>query len=344
MKNKQERPLPLRLLDHVNKLFGASMWERIERYRTDHSAEWDERCYIPIRAVSDLIVRYDQNLAMQTNAGTIAALAGWRQCKEIYRFDPDFAALLMEDADDNTLIPYEALRQLPYNCLYVDAPIMDYDGFFVYFEHDAESDMMELRMDSVSHSTPSFAMGISLHLVGETLADGIEESIRFARKSYRRLADAFGEEQASIAKRDFERLNKLFIPKAIQLILYLCAENAEVAENAEQKAITRRTTVIKDQYREIRQWDVGSDAGIRIRRFRASQTSGAERAKHGSHASPAPHMRRAHWHRFWAGKRDTDERKLVLRWIPPTFVAGDRQAEVPTTTINQIRTPKETNQ
>lgn len=333
---KQERPLPLRLLDYINGICGAGLWESIEKYRTEHQGEWDDRCYIPIAPVSDLIMEYDQSLVDRTNAGTIAALAGWRRCKEIYRFDPDFAALLMEDADDNVLIPYDALRQLPYNCFYVDAPIMDYDGFFVYYEHDVESDIMELRMDAVSRAMPTFASGISLHLVGETLADGIEESIRFARKSYYHFAEVCGEERANRVKRDFERLNKLFVPKAIQLVLYLCAENAEVAENAEQKAITRRTPVIKDQFREIRKWDVGADAGIRIRRFRTSQASGAERSKHGSHASPTPHMRRAHWHRFWTGKRDTDERKLVLRWIPPTFVAGDGQAEAPTTTINQV--------
>ncbi|EMO24671.1 hypothetical protein LEP1GSC170_1243 [Leptospira interrogans serovar Bataviae str. HAI135] len=29
----------------------------------------------------------------------------------------------------------------------------------------------------------------------------------------------------------------------------------------------------------------------------------------------SPHIRRAHWHHFWAGSNE--ERKLILRWLPP---------------------------
>lgn len=78
-----------------------------------------------------------------------------------------------------------------------------------------------------------------MHLIGETLADGITESIRYARdESYYIVASLVGEERAAIARREFERISRQFIPAAIQLILYLCAENAEVAENPEQKQIT----------------------------------------------------------------------------------------------------------
>ena len=49
-----------------------------------------------------------------------------------------------------------------------------------------------------------------------------------------------------------------------------------------------------------------------------------------SHASPASrktvieHVRRAHWHHYWVGKQNTDERKLILHWIPPTLVRGTK--------------------
>lgn len=32
-----------------------------------------------------------------------------------------------------------------------------------------------------------------------------------------------------------------------------------------------------------------------------------------------PHMRRAHWHHFWTGKKG-EERKLILKWIAPSFI------------------------
>ena len=38
----------------------------------------------------------------------------------------------------------------------------------------------------------------------------------------------------------------------------------------------------------------------------------------GTHASPRPHIRRAHWHSFWIGKKDQlDARSVTLKWLPP---------------------------
>jgi hypothetical protein len=36
---------------------------------------------------------------------------------------------------------------------------------------------------------------------------------------------------------------------------------------------------------------------------------------------PRPHPRRGHWHHFWTGPgADIAARKLVLKWVAPTFV------------------------
>lgn len=47
----------------------------------------------------------------------------------------------------------------------------------------------------------------------------------------------------------------------------------------------------------------------------------------GSHSPKRPHMRRGHWHNFWTGPRDGD-RKLVLHWIPPTFIGAKEDSPV----------------
>lgn len=54
--------------------------------------------------------------------------------------------------------------------------------------------------------------------------------------------------------------------------------------------------------------------GLRRRKNRAETD--------GSHAPKAPHVRRAHWHHYWTGARESAERCLVLKWIPPVFVGG----------------------
>ena len=52
----------------------------------------------------------------------------------------------------------------------------------------------------------------------------------------------------------------------------------------------------------------------------------------GSHASPRPHVRSAHWHTYWTGPRDAvfPLRKPVMRWIPPLPIGMDWKREMPT--------------
>lgn len=35
-----------------------------------------------------------------------------------------------------------------------------------------------------------------------------------------------------------------------------------------------------------------------------------------------PHSRKGHWHHFWTGSKNSDNRKLELRWLSPTFING----------------------
>ena len=69
---------------------------------------------------------------------------------------------------------------------------------------------------------------------------------------------------------------------------------------------------------------------------RLGRAIGAARRVHG-HGAPsaeprgatkAPHVRSAHWHRYWLGKRKgrDDGRfgdELVVKWVPPIPVNGD---------------------
>ena len=103
-------------------------------------------------------------------------------------------------------------------------------------------------------------------------------------------------------------------------------QNAEIAPDEEQKAITKRGVIIKDKYSEIRKWDVGFRTGSAIRLYEETEKlrNTENQNKNGSHASPRPHMRRGHWHHFWTGpKAKPKERKLILKWLSPMAVAAD---------------------
>lgn len=67
--------------------------------------------------------------------------------------------------------------------------------------------------------------------------------------------------------------------------------------------------------------NVGFRIGATIRKAKAASTAHTEEPGHGSKKSP--HSRRGHWHHYWTGPRD-GERKLVLKWVAPTFINADR--------------------
>lgn len=44
----------------------------------------------------------------------------------------------------------------------------------------------------------------------------------------------------------------------------------------------------------------------------------------------SPHARRGHWHHFWIGKHETNERKLILKWVAPMFINGSEDDNIAT--------------
>lgn len=75
-----------------------------------------------------------------------------------------------------------------------------------------------------------------------------------------------------------------------------------------------------------------------VKKAETTQDKAPSDVVHKAHASPRPHIRRAHWHNFWTGPKDGD-RKLVLKWLAPSFV-GTNTDDTPVV-IHKVKTPKE---
>lgn len=70
-------------------------------------------------------------------------------------------------------------------------------------------------------------------------------------------------------------------------------------------------------------WYVGGEIGEAI--IQAKQQD--KKNGNGTHASPCPHIRRAHWHTYLIGPSkniDLKDRKRLLKWVPPIPVAMPR--------------------
>lgn len=284
------------------------------------------------------------------DVATVGALAAWRVTKGIYSFDSTVLDALWHTPVTGD-IPVEVLERLPEWCCYIPLPPRQilYDtcrGFFVHLEHDVNTGRRELRL--LLDYEPLRLVGIPLHLVGGLPAcveAMMEESYRLYREARRPAAEvvAQGVAAASSAERlmaDIARDSARELEPLISLTLYLCSTTAEIrGRDVDFKPLRRPS--IKFTKRgprlfpppEASMWEVAYRLGATLRAA-GPGVSGPDRG--GTHASPRPHIRRAHWHAFWTGpkasrvEQQTGERRLVLKWLPPIPVAVGEDDVIPT--------------
>ncbi|MFL5303058.1 MAG: hypothetical protein ACJ79R_22230, partial [Anaeromyxobacteraceae bacterium] len=169
---------------------------------------------------------------------------------------------------------------------------------------------------------------IPIHL-GGTVEAGIASAVATAREAARVAGRAFAD-HARLAPP--EALAAALAPM-VNLTLYVCARNAEMRDAAgkrERPANPRptKTSAGPRLFPPDRPttWDVGYRTGAAL----AAASASAGEPQGGTHASPRPHIRRAHWHHFWTGPR-AGEREIALRWLPPIPVnVDDEHGIVPT--------------
>lgn len=325
MKNKHKTPLPLPL-QAVREFEKAHVhcWESVEYMREGKKTkqlDWNDLCYIPIGASIAILQNLNDDNPVE-NAALLSALAGWRVYKEIYRFVPELRDLLFEQADENIVVPVEAIKQMPYPNIYIDiSDEKEESGFFVFID-DNEDSSLELRFYGIERENGQIVnkKNLYLHLrEGWTISDGIDDAMKQIKKNNSKI---------DFRKYGDKIQNALlyFIRIYIQLVLYICAENADIAEVKEPKSIIRHDTITnpKDTYREIQHWDVGTKIAKIIRKSKEDEKEQIPRTSSGKHNSPRPHTRRGHWHHYWIGSRkDPINRKLIIKWVAPTFVSGE---------------------
>lgn len=332
--NQAQYP-PLELLKRTTAKYPKA-WEQMEIFHNlngkDGLPKWEPWCYAPISAAMAITMEgmedsFNTRMRTMQDSQVIAALAPWRRSKEVFVIDPELQELLFSQAEELT-INSEILLQIPYQCFYVQfADIFDFmgcpcHGVFVHLEDDVNTHDKELRL--LYLTIDGDAIGETIHIGEETL----EESLKHTRaEAYRNIPveNQYARRMLMAGLESLEREIAAY-KKTLQIILYLCAQNAEIAPDSEQAFITKRSSTgrIRDRYAEIRKWDVGFRIGAAVRKTRSVPAEPKKHTDSGSsttHASPRPHMRRAHWHSFWTGpKSEPKNRKLVLKWIPPIIV------------------------
>lgn len=329
-KKNMNEPLPFKIL----KLFPDRIWSLCDScVELKDQMHWSDMCILPI--AGGMAVAGEIGLDQALYGYKISAVYAWRKYKEIYSFDSDLVDMLFEQADDELDIPIDILKQMPYPCIYVQYHDR---GFFAYFEHDVNNNQFEFRFWDVADGDSGFP--IIIHIEEEcTIKDALDKTFAEAKRN---IAERGLSTNYDFVLESGQSLIVKHAAKLLQLVLYICADNSEKEENPEQKSVTRRSPDSekkpKDTFREIRKWDVGYRIGSKIRRMKPKDsdinTESSEPSTHSKSSKKSPHARRGHWHHYWTGARDSDGRKLILKWTAPMFINGNDDDNI--TTIHPV--------
>ncbi len=260
---------------------------------------------------------------------TLGSTYIWRCSKGVYRFAPEiYQALISQPLTGD--LPMECLYHLPEWAVYIETPGLSYErhpmyGFIAHLDYNLFSRGVDLQ----------FAMFLEGREMPKTVALPFGEGgILDAMERVDRVDSMFGNPNVRVRYVGSRDEYKATFTSMLQLLFYLCSDEPDMPEiEHPQKRRTLSGGVRAPG--EPRVWDVGVRISNIIRKYR-NGSSGYQRdenAEPGTHASPRPHVRSAHWHTYWTGPRQAafPERKPIVKWIPPIPIGMDWKHELPTT-------------
>lgn len=347
-------PEPLKLINRVNASIEGygDMYSIFDKFRSARFANdliWDDtKCYLPLSVFVEVCKLLNHDKFDDVIAYDVVALFhtyNWRRHKQIYSFDSEFANVLVQS--DSSEVDTSVFENLPYNSFYVDIPggcitcndkgeyLCTIQGFFCSRNvsmNGVADDLMDcLMLYFVTDQNNVVACPIKVKqgVTVQESTDSYLESLDYATNGDTDVREQYNEATKMVP---------YLLNNATQLILYLCSMNMDIVENPEQKNIYRapsKVSKIQDKLREVRKWDVGYRIGQVIRKTKKEESEASTTSVGHSSSTKRPHSRRGHFHHFWVGKRDSEERKLIVKWVAPMYINMKFDEELPAT-INPV--------
>lgn len=298
-------------------LFAAT--DKLRASRDPAVRVWPDHYYIPYTPLRNMVMRglgfrsgdtIPAELSDEFNFA--ASMAAWRVTQGIYRIDPTVYDALCATPVTGEL-PVELLRHLPEWCVYLETPGMHWDHLPVYGVFAnlwGDGDGAEVLTLHLNHTSGPLACPVDL--THRTLGEAIRGQFQSMRSA------------GMVVEPAFERNMPTLLPRILSLLLYLCSEAAEIGDGASRpsRPVPKRTKKGVRMFAAQRPvcWDVATRLGAALRRAGPDAAGDAAGAGDGAgtHAGPRPHIRRAHWHTYLSGPRDSAKR--TLRWMPPIAV------------------------
>lgn len=267
----------------------------------------------------------------------------WRKSKQIFAFDETVEKELIGQ-DFPGEIPDDVLLRLPVPCVYIQlhtkskifpADIVA-DGFFAWLGYNTYTRRKELCLIVLDISGKCIDEYVC-PMVG-TISESIKDFRRSMLAAYLRREDQDPVMLAQMVKNvDNDGEEALTLSKVLNLLLYLCTDEPDY-DNQPRRVKAKPTYTTYTPERPPRRTNITNvgtriGAAIRLDRQKAkeiNEEAEQQQSERRKHASPIAHIRRGHYHSFWTGARESVDRKIVVKWLPPMLINGDKGEIVPT--------------
>lgn len=251
----------------------------------------------------------------------VSQVERFKRTKQILTFDKDFISELIK-TDSAFSIRYNIFVTLPYDNFYIDLSSakelcseIGIDGMLIQIHSVRTTDSEFWILNCIP-----FVNGHSIIVTSQVLSntnDGIELTVDEIVGSM-----SIKTNDPNIMAADYNRI----FPMLFNILLYLCSYEPDIRETVvskRQRVAAKKSKKDKKDYPE-QVYSVGERFGTAFRKW----TKGTLGSDHESVPSDGtrkvkPHIRRAHWHRYWYGPRNSPDRELRIRWVHECECAFD---------------------
>lgn len=297
MKNKN--PTTLKLFEHM------------QMAENHFSNVWNELDKIENLSSNNIHMHLEERYKICSD--WLYSLYGWQKYKQLYEFDKNLLKQLLE-AEDISTIPTETIKLAPYQSFYIKFP---------------------KHCINLSEPLQGFLEGAIINILENKIL-----ITAFYEANFQSMFIGIKTEQNCTLKESLELLQKTeplaqhidFANIILKLVLYICSVNADIQKDIKHESIKKNIINKKKaipQNKNYEKWNVGVRYGNTIRQSDSNSTS-QTKSHTGSTSPKKAHFRRGHYHHFWTGKRDSNERQLIVKWIPPTAIGMCYDDSIPT--------------
>ncbi|MEW6141330.1 MAG: hypothetical protein AB1733_24150 [Thermodesulfobacteriota bacterium] len=339
---------PEHLIAMLGKRF-PKLWQDIDECRAKHSRSWPGWCFIRRDELADIMESYqtsppsndDQRMKHFSRIRLATILAPWRVSKTVYRFDPDiYRALIRTSLRGN--LPVELLFRLPEWAVYIETPGLESyfgpsQGFVASLNYSPRTDG-QVTLSLLSLNGDDFMIEWLYVKEGITIEQSLAQSLERWHTMVAGMNLSRPEQELSL--KDVTA----HVSQLVNLLLYICQVNSEycdvrnadgsnrVPDNPQPKKTKRGVRYFPPDKPTI--WECGMRQGAELRRALSQRAEW----KGGTHRSPVPHTRAAHWQTYLTGegsRKDPTKGQRVLKWIH-TILVNARKGEAGVPVIRDV--------